>query len=132
MIERITRRRALLLGAVALAGLAAAPAPAQDTHGGGPSGGAGGGHVPGGGHVTGDSHDEGSHTDSSHEDGSHDDGGHTDGSHEEGGHTGHEPGETEDETHTKLGPRYRGGRSSSHLLGRGYGRSLEDRVLKGH
>ena len=111
-MKTITRRRAaLMISAAALFGLSLSAARAQGTHTGGRGGGRGGGHTPGGG---GDehSHDESEHTETDHE-------------HEE-----HDPDAGSDHADGKRGPRYQGGRASTEVLGRGYGRSLEERVLR--
>lgn len=121
-MSAVTRRdAALMISAAALFGMTVAGASAQDTHTGGRGGGGGhsgdGSHTPGGGHVPGGGDDEHSHDESDHTRDDHD-------------HTDHDPDAGTDHADGKRGPRYRGGRASTQVLGRGYGRSLEDRVLR--
>lgn len=117
MHSRVTRRMAIALTSAALLGAAVPAALAQSTHMGGQGGrGGGSGHTPGGGHTPGAGDDDHSHDDSEHTDDDHE--------HEE-----HDPDAGTDHADGKRGPRYRGGRTSTQVLGRGYGRSLEDRVL---
>lgn len=123
MHSRMSRRSAMALTAVALLGAAGSAALAQTTHGGSRGRGGGGGRGSGGGdHTSGGGHTPGAGED----DHSHDDTEHTDDGHEE-----HDPDTGTDHADGKRGPRYRGGRASEKALGRGYGRSLEDRVLSG-
>ena len=124
MALHVSRRTAIALTSVALV-IAKGLAFAQDSHtssgshstgGGHASGGMGRGsagagarHLPGG-DGTEHNHDEGGNTDTSHE-------------HADYSGAGHDSGAN--------GPRYRGGRTHSGRIGRGEGRSLEDRVFKG-
>jgi hypothetical protein len=121
MRNLMTRRALLTLSASISFGLAASSAMSQGSHSSG--GGQGSGGHKGGpgssGHSTGDD-------DTEH---SHDEGGHTDTDHE---HTEHDPDAGSDHGGGGKGPKYRGGRADAGPIGRGHGRSLEDRVLKGH
>lgn len=62
------------------------------------------------------------------DDHSHDESEHTDGDHE---HTEPDPDAGSDHAEGKRRPRYRGGRASTQVVGGGYGRSPEGRVLRG-